>query len=440
MTPRESVGSRPAPTPRALLLLPALVILAAAFLTPNSELSSNQGDIGLYLEKARALAAGLVPYRDFPFEYPPLALLPMALPYLAWPFVEITLESYHWLFAAWQAGLMLVLAFVLTRIVRLGGDAAADAATPDRLGTRGRLRRVALQLFLLSIGAALALTFRFDLFPAVLVMAAVWAALANRPVIAGVAIALGILAKLYPLAVVPALAIPWLVPFDHRRLVRFGAATVLTTAVVLAPFVALAGDVTFAFLRYQADRGLQIESVGGGLAVLVGLLTGNPPAESYGFSSVQVEGPLAATWLALLPAATILGFGLLGLFGWRRIRREVADEGSVPASTVVLIATAAILVLLVTSKVFSIQYVVWIVALAALLQGRRFWLAAAAVALTMPIHPLLYHDLVEQGALPILVLNLRNLMVVALAAWVLRDVAGGSSTRALPRPTSTRSG
>jgi hypothetical protein len=49
--------------------------------------------------------------------------------------------------------------------------------------------------------------------------------------------------------------------------------------------------------------------------------------------------------------------------------------------------------------------------------------AAALVALTMPIHPLLYEGLVEQEALPILVLNLRNALVVALTVWLLRDVA-----------------
>ena len=440
MTARESVGSTAAPTPRALLLLPALVILAAAFLTPNGELLSNQGDIGLYLEKARALAAGLVPYRDFPFEYPPLALVPMAVPYFAWPADEITLESYHWLFAAWQAGLMLVLAYVLTRIVRFGGDAGAgDPALVGDATLPGRLRRVALRLFVLSIGAALALTFRFDLFPAVLVAIAVWAALADRPALAGIAIALGILAKLYPLAVVPALAIPWLIPLDLRRLVRLVVATALTTAAVLGPFVALAGGETFAFLRYQADRGLQIESIGGGLAVLVGLLTGSPPAESYGFSSVQVEGTLAAAWLALLPAATVAGFGLLGLLGWRRIRVETTNGGRVPARTVVLIATAAVLLLLVTSKVFSIQYIAWIVPFAALLRGRQFWLAATVVGLTMPIHPLLYHGLVTQDALPILVLNLRNGLLVALTGRVVWDLARSVARPAGLEPTTFRS-
>ena len=428
--PRGSGQGDAVPTPRALVLLPYLLVLAAAALTPPAELFSNQGDVGLYLEKARALAAGLLPYRDFPFEYPPLALVPMAVPYFAWPFGGISIEVYKWLFAGWQAVSMLALGLALMRIVRLGGDAGAPAGgragegradEPDVLARR--LRRVALQLFVLSIGAALALTWRFDLFPALLATVAIWAALDNRPGLAGVAVTLGILAKLYPLAIVPALAIPWLVPLDVRRLSRYAVAAAAITAAVLGPFVVLAGGETFAFLRYQADRGLQIESVGGGLAVLLGLVTGNPPSESYGFSSVQVEGPFASAWLAALPIAIIAGFGLLGWLGWRRIRRETAADGRPSSRTVVLVATAAVLLLLATSKVFSIQYVVWLVPVAALLGGRRFWLAAALVALTMPIHPMLYSDLVDQEALPIVILNLRNALLVVLLAWVIRDVA-----------------
>lgn len=412
-----------APTPRLLVLIPYLLVFVAAALTPDSELRSNQGDLGLYLEKASQLASGLVPYRDFPFEYPPAALIPMAVPYLAWPFGTVSVEIYRWLFAAWEAVLMLGLGFVLLRIVRLGGDAAAAGSAGADLPAR--LQNVALRLILLTAGAALAITFRFDLFPAVLVMVALWAALAGRPGVAGVVIAIGVLAKLYPLAVVPALAIPWLFPLNAGRLARYGVAATVTVVLGMLPFVTLGGRDAFAFLAYQSERGLQVESTGGGLAVLGGLLGGGPVPMSFGFSAVQVEGPFAAAWLGLLPVLTLIGFGLLGWLGWRRARAEHVAFGMVPAQTVVTLATAAVLIVLVTSKVFSIQYVVWIVPFAALLRRRQFWIAAALIALTMPIHPLLYRELVEQRALPILILNVRNGLALALLAWVLWDISKG---------------
>jgi hypothetical protein len=407
------------------LLLPSVVILVAAALTPASELHSNQGDVGLYLEKARALAAGLVPYRDFPFEYPPLALVPMIVPYLLWPFSRLAVEGYAWLFVAWEAALMLALAVVLAKIVRLGGtmdDEAGDPAVATGADS-GRVDAMANRLVVVSIGAALAIAFRFDLYPAVLVIVALWLSLERRPVAAGVVVGLGVLAKLYPLAVVPALAIPWLIPRDFDRLTRYGVAVALSIGLVLLPFVALAGTDTFGFLSYQAERGLQIESIGGGLVVLVGLINGHMADMSFGFSAVQVAGPFADAWLRLLPVATVLGFGLLAWLGWRRIRAESAGGAGVSAATAVTLTFASVLVVLATSKVFSIQYVVWIVPFAALLRGGRFWLAAAIVALTMPIHPLLYGELVKQHALPILLLNLRNALFLALTAWVLVDVA-----------------
>jgi uncharacterized membrane protein len=403
------------------------VILIVAALTPASELHSNQGDVGLYLEKARALASGLVPYRDFPFEYPPLALVPMVVPYLLWPFGQLAVEGYAWLFVAWEAALMLALAIVLARIVRLRGTSDEPDGVPA----------MADRLVLVSIGAALAIAFRFDLYPALLVMVALWLSLERRPVAAGVAVGFGVLAKLYPLAVVPALAIPWLIPLDAGRLVRYGVAVGGSIVLILLPFVALAGTETFGFLTYQAQRGLQVESIGGGVAVLLGLINRHPADMSFGFSAVQVAGPFADAWLAALPALTVVGFGLLGWLGWRHVRR-----GPVPAATAVALTFASVLVVLVTSKVFSIQYVVWIVPFAALLRGGKFWLAAAVIALTMPIHPLLYAELVKQQALPILILNLRNGLFLALTAWVLRDLALGAPriSSAARRPTSIGSG
>jgi uncharacterized membrane protein len=409
-----------------LLLLPALLVFAVAALMPTSELFPNQGDLNLYLEKATAIASGQFPYRDFPFEYPPAALVPMAVPYLVWPFSAVDLDRYKWLFGGWEALLAFALAAVLDRIVRLGGD--ADAATGPSVETR-RFRS-GVRLLLVCAGAVLAIAFRFDLFPALLMAVAVWAALSGRPGTAGVALGLGVLAKLFPIAILPAIAVPWLVPLDVRGLVRLGQGLVGTLLVGLLPFVAIAGsEATFQFLRYNTDRGLQVESIGGGLAVLAGLVAGQPVPMDFGFSSVNVDGAFAIAWLGLLPALTIVGFGLAAWLGWRRIRAEAARGIGVRPRTVVALATVSLLMLLATSKVYSIQYVVWLVPLAALLGGRRFWLggqfwlAAALVALTIPIHPLLYSDLVKQEALPILVLNARNGMLLSLLAWMLWRVA-----------------
>jgi hypothetical protein len=400
--------------PLLLLLIPFAIILATPALTPPRELFTNQGDVGLYLENAKAIVGGRTPYSQVPLEYPPVALVPMVVPYLlGLPFGEVTLDHYKWLFASWEAVLVLAVGFVLLQIAGRGG-----VETQQR--DAGWV--VAARLPVLVLGAALAIAWRFDLFAALLLSIALWAALEDRPVVAGIALGLGVLAKLYPLAAAPALAVAWLAPRDDARLVRFGLGIGVTVAVGLLPFVAIAGVQALSFLGYQAQRGLEVESIGGGIVLLDGLVRGQLVETASPFKAPEVFGPLAGAWLTLLPALTLAGFGALAIAAWRRVRSELTSVGKVTNVTLARLAAASILVLLVTSKVFSIQYVVWLVPFAALLPRWQFRLAAVIVALTMPIHPLLFARIVAQDALPILVLNLRNALVVALAAWVVFDL------------------
>lgn len=410
-TEPASIGESGSRAWRLVPLVPPAIVLLVAALTPTAALRPDQSDVALYLDKASRLMAGQVPYRDFPLEYPPGGLVPMVAPYLAGLGDRVGLDAYKVLFAGWQALLLLALGIVVGRI----GAALGDGRTP------------VLKLIALTVGAALALTWRYDLFPTLLATVAIWAAIERRPALVGFALGVGVLAKLYPVVLLPALALPWLRPFDLGRLVRLGAAFGLTVLVGLVPFVALAGDKAFAFLDYQVGRGLQIESITGAFVLLDGLVRGSAPALSFGFGAVQVEGELARTLLGLLPVVTVLAFTALAWLGWQRVRIEAAagdrvDGGfgsGVRPSTVVAVAFGSLLLLLLTSKVYSIQYVVWIVPFVALLRGWPFWLGAAVVALTMPIHPVLYTELVRQEPLPILVLNLRNALVVALTAWLL---------------------
>jgi len=415
---------------RALLLVPPALVLAVAALTPTSALYPDQRDVSLYLGYAHAMVSGAAPYRDFALEYPPGGLIPMVVPYLAGLSADLSLDAYKVLFAGWEAALLLVLGVVLQRIA-------------ERVGLPNEGRWTAVRLALLTIGAILAIAWRYDLFPALLTAVAVWAAIERRLAWVAVMLGIGTLAKLYPVVLLPALAVPWIVPLDIGRLIRLGAMFGLTVIAGLLPFVAVAGNEAFAFVQYQVGRGLQIESIGGGAVLLAGLVTGDPPALSFGFGAIQVEGELAHSILGVLPLITGAVFVSLGLLGLRRVRADVSGDDDIAPSTLVALASASLLVLLVTSKVYSIQYVVWIVPFLALLRGRVFWVGLAVVALTMPIHPILYTDLVRQDALPVLVLNLRNALVLALTAWLLVDLARSPLARGFGRiaePATAASG
>ena len=400
-------------SPLLPLVIPVAIVLGAAALTPVAEFARNQGDVRLYFDNARAFVEGQTPYAQVPLEYPPLALVPMLVPYRVMPDGQPTFDEYAWLFAGWEALLVLALGFVLVRVARLGGIES---------GRRDPAWTVVLRYPVLVAGAALTIAWRFDLFAALWLAVALWATLANRPTAAGIALGLGVLAKLFPIVAAPALAIAWLAPRDDGRLVRFGLATVLTVVVGLAPFVAMAGTETLSFLGYQAQRGLEVESIGAGVVLLDGLVRGQPVEMHSPFKAVEVFGPLAQSWLSLLPLLAAGGFGALAFGAWRKVRSELGAVGRVSTETVATLSGAAVMVLLVTSKVFSIQYVVWLLPFAVLLSRWRFWLAAAVVALTMPIHPFLFAGLIAQEPVPILILNLRNALLVALTVWVVVDV------------------
>jgi hypothetical protein len=73
--------------------------------------------------------------------------------------------------------------------------------------------------------------------------------------------------------------------------------------------------------------------------------------------------------------------------------------------------------------VYSIQYVVWLLPFLAFLRGRQFLVAAAITSLTIPIHPLLYGRLIEQEALPVILLNVRNALLLLLTAMTMWSIA-----------------
>jgi hypothetical protein len=406
--------------PAELLLAPALVIVLINVVTPTSALLPNQADVLIYLHKVEALARGGVPYRDFPLEYPPLALLAMAVPYFAWPWPPPSLEAYRWLFTAWESLLLVALVIVASRIAH---RLAQERTTPDGAAVS---RAIAARVLLLVVVMAPSLAWRFDLLPALLAALAILLALEGRAALAGVALGLGVLAKIYPLVLVPALAAAWLAPLDRDRLARFGAGLGATVAIGLLPVVALVGDRAWGFVTYQADRGLEIETLPAGLILLVRAWTGGRIPLTFDHSAVQVAGTAAHLYVEVQPWLSLICFAALAALSLTLYRRELRSGGAVQPRTIVAVASAFILLLLITNKVFSVQYIVWLLPLAAFLSRGQFWLAAVIGALSVGIHPLFFEQLIEQVSAAVWLLNIRNGLVVALLAWVLATLVGAS--------------
>ena len=78
---------------------------------------------------------------------------------------------------------------------------------------------------------------------------------------------------------------------------------------------------------------------------------------------------------------------------------------------------------------FSVQYIVWLLPLAAFLSRWQFRLAVVIGALSVGIHPLFYSQLIAQDRAVVWLLNIRNGLVVALLAWVLSALVGSSARK-----------
>ena len=177
-------------------------------------------DLPVYEDAARAITAGDVPYRDVPFEYPPLAAGLVT-------FARLLPISYAGAFS------LLMLAALCATVVGTVATARALGLSPRRQALTGGV--VALVPFLLGDFVAT----RFDLAVAALLAWTLWAAVTDRFRLAWGLLAAAVALKLVPIVLVPLLVV-W-----HRRRRGTGAASAsaalagLTVAATFLPFVAL---------------------------------------------------------------------------------------------------------------------------------------------------------------------------------------------------------
>ena len=355
-------------------------------------------DTKVYVKYGRKIVHGKVPYRDFSLEYPPAALPVIIAPAL----IADRRPAYDRWFDREMAlcGCLALLASALC-LRRLDAGARRTAAA---------LGLVALSPLL--IGSVI--LSRFDLWPTALAVSALAALLWDRRVTAAVLLGAAIGAKLWPAALLP-LACIWLVRrHGFRAAAWFGGVTGLVTAAIFLPFTALSPHgIGHSFYR-QFARPLQIESLGASVLIALHRVAHLRLGTTYGWGSQNVGGPYVhATELA----TSVLGVALL-VAVWALFARGPATPARLVTS-----AAAAVVTLLAFGKVFSPQFLIWIVPFVVLVGGRRGIaagaLAAASLGLTHLWFPHHYEVLATFYARPSFEVLLRNLTVVTLAALLM---------------------
>jgi hypothetical protein len=317
-----------------------------------------------------------VPYRDFALEYPPAALPVFALP------------AYFGNYASAFSFEMAVCGVALVFVV-------------------GAIRRAALPFVAVSPLLIGSMVFsRFDLWPALLVTASLLALVRGRDSLGWGLLGVAVAAKLWPLALAPlALAWSWRRGRDNAEVAGFA-----TLAICFLPFVVLAPHGLWASLHGEADRPLQVESLGA--AVL--MTFGHPHViDSHGSQNLAGYGWLAA----LLALATAVVLVALYVRFWR---------GPLSEPRFLRFSAAAATTVVAFGKVLSPQFLIWLVPVVPLVRGKRGLLATGlltlALLLTQVYFPGRYFDYALSYRYAWVVL-LRDLVLVALVGvLVLPDV------------------
>ena len=354
-------------------------------------------------------------FHALPAEYPPLAILIFSLILLP------PLANFQAVFMFWMGVLALV---GYAAIVRFAG----------------RRRALAYAVYL-ALGTAGVLLTHFDLVPALVTLAALWAAARGRFSLAYVLLAAGILLKLYPLFLVPVVAL------EHWRAtsakgayptgtgrpraslaspglwaaLRGMALCGALTAAGFAIAFALAGAGVFSPLLYQMSRPLQLESLPATLLWL-GTFLGFPAHADYIFASYNYVGPLDGGLKLLSSLALVVGCCWIY---WRQA------SGRLGLGRAWL---ACLCVVVLTNKIFSPQYLIWVLPVVAVVEGLDLlWIAVCLLtALDFPVlyrlHPF---GIAPYGWPFMLVVAVRNLLLLVVTARAILT-SGRSPTMSQP--------
>jgi uncharacterized membrane protein len=373
-------------------------------------------DTPTYESYGDAIAAGRVPYRDFRLEYPPGALLPFAAPELTAPHGDY--GAYTHAFERWMAG-----AGVLLTLFTAAALMALDA-TPLR--ATAALALVAASPLLLG---TVVLT-RFDLWPAALTAAALAALLAGRDELGAMALGAAIATKLYPAVLVP-VGIIWVWRLrDRKRALRWTALVAATCAAVFLPFAAIAPDGVGRSFAVQIHRPLQIESLGASVLIALHHVAGLAVTvrSDHGSQNIESTGAGAAAIVSTLLAIAVL------CVVWLAFARGPVHRDRLAAA-----AAASVAAFMAFGKVFSPQFMMWLIPLVPLVRSRIApLLLAAALVLTQLWFPAHYWPLTTLHPRESWLLLARDLAVVALVVALYLNLARDSSgrtasSRAAPR-------
>jgi hypothetical protein len=387
----------------ALGVVGSLAFLLSCLLVGHGLLDSAlYSDLHTYATYGGNMAAGKVPYRDFFDEYPPLAQPVFLLARVA--------GASHF-------------ALAFKALMALFGVGAVACSVVTLRALRATLLRAAIAVAVIAAAPLLVgpiFLNAYDLWPAFLLSLALMLLVLDRPLLAFGVLGAAVAAKVYPVALLP-IALLYVGPRVRRSaFVSFAGVLVL----VHLPFVILGpGGLRFSYTQ-QAKRGLELNSIGGAFLLAAHKAgIGHPRLGSEPPGSLNVLGGTADA-IAIVSSVLVLGALVAAAVVFARSRRD-------PRALVVATA-AAVAGFVAFDKVFSAQYVDWLVPLVPL-AGLA---AAAATVVVLALTRLVFSHRsgIQAGGDAVWLLLARDTFVVFVTILLLGSVPRHGTVTARRKP------
>jgi hypothetical protein len=349
------------------------------------------------------------PLHMLPLEYPPFALVIFLLPIIA------PLLYYQLFFALLMA---LISTFIYWLLLRYGPRGSALAF-----------------VFYVFVGVLALAQERFDLVPAALTLLCLVSAERKHWTLAYIALAFGFLTKIYPILFLPALFIAeqqarqsiynpeksfaykslplelWHTLQSIRHWHWKNTLLFISLVLGITGFFAIfnINGAILSQVSYFANRPLQVESTGSTLLWL-GTLIGFPVNIVFSFGSINMVSVLGGVVSSLSECLFIAGYIYSIYLQWR---------GKLD---IVQTFIALLLIFITTGKVFSPQYLIWVIPLLAYSGAfDAFWLVVwgSISLLTTLIYPYFYTRIIDAAKIPYLpgfiqIVTVRNMLFALL--------------------------
>jgi hypothetical protein len=377
----------------ALFCLGHVIILLPLF---NTVYAIHHASTALYLEYASQIWNGHLPYQDFPLEYPPFSLIFFLLPRL----FASSLSAYAGAFEIEVLLFDLLGMYILYRIARKWD------MPPWKL-------LMVYSVAILAIGPIFIES--YDVFPAILTLLSMFFFYNDKHRWAWIFLALGFMTKLYPVVIAPIYIFFYLRDRCYKRIwqsiIMFG----VVCLIIILPFLVTAPGSVGQLVSTHSARPLQLETTYSSVLLVLGKLTNISPEIVYSYGSRNIMNPTAETLAALSWLVTILFLLAAYWLIYRSIKANTTELPQIGTYSLLIVC-----VLLISSKVLSPQFLIWLIPFFPLVSGKKGVLLTAMLvvigALTYYIYPLHYDGFENNESAVVFVLFVRNLLIIVLTA------------------------